>query len=142
MADLNPLIRVQKHALEQKQKFLAELFRQAEEYENQKTSMLKTRDEEREKLSELGVEMLSYFGPYSKSVDERVAEIDAALAVLNNRIELAREDIRSAFNELKKVEITQSNRDEEEQKVIDKKVSNELDEIGIEVFRRNQKENK
>lgn len=142
MADLNPLIRVQKHALEQKQKFLAELFRQAEEYENQKTSMLKTRDEEREKLSELGVEMLSYFGPYSKSVDERVAEIDAALAVLNNRIELAREDIRSAFNELKKVEITQSNRDEEEQKVIDKKVSYELDEIGIEVFRRNQKENK
>jgi len=140
-ADLNPLIRVQKHMLDQKQKFLAELYRQSEEYEAQKAQMLETLQEEREKLVGLGVEMLSYFGPYEKSVKDRAKEIDAALLTLNTRIELAREDIRNAFAELKKIEITQENRDDEEQKAIDKKQSDELDEIGIEVFRRGQSEN-
>ena len=140
MADLNPLIRVQKHALEQKQKFLAELYRQAEEYEGQKTQMLKTLEEEREKLSDMGVEMLAYFGPYEASVDARVKEIDEALLTLNTRIDLAREDMRAAFAELKKIEMTQEDRDAAEAKEIDKKQSDELDEIGLEVFRRKQGE--
>jgi len=140
MADLDPLIRVQKHALDQKQKFLAELYRQAEEFENQKTTMLDTLQEEREKINDMGVEMLAYFGPYADSVKARVKEIDAALETLNTRIELAREDIRTAFSELKKIEITQENREKQERKEIDKKQSNELDEIGIEAFRRQQNE--
>jgi len=140
-ADLNPLIRVQKHALEQKQKFLAELYRQAEEYENQKTNMLETLEKERASLSDMGVEMLSYFGPYEASVDARVKEIDEALLTLNTRIDMAREDMRAAFAEFKKIEMTQEERDAEEQRGIDKKQSSELDEIGLEVFRRKQGEN-
>jgi len=140
-ADLNPLIRVQKHALEQKQKFLAELYRQAEEYENQKTNMLETLEKERASLSDMGVEMLSYFGPYEASVDARVKEIDEALLTLNTRIDMAREDMRAAFAEVKKIEMTQEERDAEEQRGIDKKQSSELDEIGLEVFRRKQGEN-
>jgi flagellar export protein FliJ len=140
-ADLNPLIRVQKHALEQKQKFLAELYRQAEEYEKQKEHMLETLEKERNNLEGMGPEMLSYFGPYSESVKERCKEIDAALLTLNTRIDFAREEIRNAFAELKKIEMTQEERDNQEQKAIDKKQSDELDEIGLEVFRRKQSEN-
>lgn len=140
-ADLHPLIRVQKHALDQKQKFLAELYSQAEEYESQKTTMLETLEKERQNLDGMGVEMLAYFGPYSESVEERVMEIDAALLTLNTRIDLAREDIRDAFAELKKIEMTQDEREAKEQRAIDKKQSEELDEIGIEVFRRKQSEN-
>lgn len=138
MADLNPLIRMQKHALDQKQKFLAELYRQAEEFEAQKAAMLKTLEEERKNLSGMGVEMMSYFGPYEKGVKARAKEIDATLVTINTRIEMAREDIRMAFAELKKIEITQDNRDDEKQRAIDKKQSSELDEIGLEVFRRQQ----
>ena len=139
-ADLNPLIRVQKHALEQKQKFLAELYRQAEEYETQKNTMLETLEGERTKLEEMGTEMLRYFGPYEASVDARVKEIDEALLTLNTRIDMAREDMRAAFAELKKIEMTQEERDAQEQREIDKKQSDELDEIGLEVFRRKQSE--
>jgi len=139
-ADLNPLIRVQKHALEQKQKFLAELYRQAEEYESQKTTMLETLEKERKNLDGMGVEMLSYFGPYEASVDARVKEIDEALLTLNTRIDMAREDMREAFAEFKKIEMTQEDRDAQEQSAIDKKQSDELDEIGLEVFRRKQGE--
>ena len=140
MADLNPLIRVRKHALEQKQKFLAELYRQAEEYETHKKVMLFTLEEEREKLADMGPEMLSYFGPYSESVNARVEEIDEALVTLNARIEVAREDMRAAFAEMKKLEITQGRRDDEDRRELEKKLADELDEIGLEMFRRGKGE--
>ena len=140
MADLNPLIRVRKHAVEQKQKFLAELYRQAEELENQKTTLEKQHAIEQEKVKELGVEMLSYFGPYSEAVKDRVEEIEASLVKLNARIDVAREDMREAFAELKKIEVTQERREEEEQAEIDRKETQELDEVALETFRRKQGE--
>ncbi len=106
MADLDPLIRVRKHVIDQKQKFLAELYRQAEEMDNQKNTMLDQLDIEQEKVKEMGVEMLSYFGPYTKAVKERVSDIDEALVTLDTRIEIARDDLREAFAEWKKIEIT------------------------------------
>lgn len=140
MADLNPLIRVRKHALEQKQKFVAELYRQAEELENQKKTLLEQLEEERTKIQEMGVEMLSYFGPYADAVKDRVTEIDEASTTLETRIEIAREDMRAAFAELKKIELTQEAREDEEQKELNKKESDDLDEIAIENFRRKQEE--
>jgi flagellar export protein FliJ len=140
MADLNPLIRVRKHAVEQKQKFVAELYRQAEELQAQKTTLLTQLDEEQEKVQEFGVEMLSYFGPYSEAVKERVAEIDQAAATLESRIEIAREDMREAYAELKKIEIAKENRETAEEKARNKKESDELDDIAIEGYRRKQSE--
>ncbi|HOO82531.1 MAG TPA: flagellar FliJ family protein [Alphaproteobacteria bacterium] len=140
MAKLNGLIRVHKHALDQKQKFVAELYRQAEELENQKTTLLNQLDEEREKIQEFGVEMLSYFGPYSEAVKERVIEINEAATVLESRIEIAREDMRAAFAELKKIQLTQQARENEEEKERNKKESGELDEIAIEGYRRQQRD--
>ncbi|MCB1721545.1 MAG: flagellar FliJ family protein [Alphaproteobacteria bacterium] len=138
MAKLDGLIRVHKHALDQKQKFVAELYRQAEELAGQKTTLLSQLDEEREKMQEFGVEMLSYFGPYSEAVKERVIEINEAATVLESRIEIAREDMRAAFAELKKIQLTQEARENEEEKEQNKKESEELDEIAIETYRRKQ----
>ena len=138
MADLDPLIRVRKHSLDQKQKFVAELYRQAEELENQKTTLLTQLEEEREKTEELGVEMLSYFGPYSEAVKERVADIDDAAKKLEARIQIAREDMREAFAELKKIELTKEAREKAELDELNKKESDELDAIAIESFRRQQ----
>ncbi len=140
MAKLDGLIRVRKHALDQKQKFVAELYRQSEELTNQKTTLLTTLDEEQEKMEEFGVEMLSYFGPYSEAVKERVVEIDEASATLEARIEIAREDMREAFAELKKIEITKEARETAEEKAINKKEAGELDEIAIDGFRRKRGE--
>lgn len=140
MADLEPLIRVRKHTVEQKQKFLAELYRQSEELETEKKSVLERLEVEREKVKEMQVEMLSYFGPYTDAVKERVSEIDEQRGNLETRIEIAREDMREAFAELKKIEITQERREAEEEAEISKKESDELDEIGLEIFRRQQAE--
>lgn len=140
MADLTGLIRVRKYAVEQKQKFLSELYRQAEELEAQKKTMLDQRAAEEAKVHEMGVEMLSYFAPYAKAVEQRVKEIDYSLNTLNKRIELTRDDVRAAFAELKKVELTQEARDDEEQAEIKKKEDNELDDIALQTFRKKQEE--
>ncbi|HBR69074.1 MAG TPA: hypothetical protein DEA55_06840, partial [Rhodospirillaceae bacterium] len=105
MADLDPLIRVRKHAVEQKQKFLAELYRQAEELARQKQTLLDQLASERSKISEMeSAEMMSYFGRYADAVKDRVEDIDEAAVKLETRIEIAREDMRAAFAELKKIE--------------------------------------
>jgi flagellar export protein FliJ len=138
MADLNPLIRVRKHVVEQKQKFLAELYRQADEMNRQKQNLIDQLAEEQEKIKDMPASMLSYFGPYTEAVRERIKDIAEAISKLETRIDIAREDMREAFAELKKIEITQERREEEEEKEINKKESDELDAIGLEVFRRKQ----
>lgn len=140
MADLSGLIRVRKHELEQKQKFVAELYRQSEELTQQKTRLLTTLEDEQEKLKEFGVEMLSYFGPYSQAVKERVKDINKSSKRLDTRIEIARQDMRNSYTELKKIEITQERRDAEEVKELARKESLDLDEMGIEGFRRQSEE--
>ena len=140
MADLDPLIRVRKHVVDQKRKFLAELYRQAEELARQKSTLMEQLVEEREKLREMGPEMISYFGPYSEAVKGRIKDIEEAAAKLDVRIDIAREDMREAFSELKKIEITQERREAEEEKELDKKETAELDAIGIETYRRRQGE--
>lgn len=136
MADLNPLIRVRRHAVEQKQKFLAALYRQADELEAQKAVLLEQLEAERDKTTDMDVEFLKYFAPYEQAVRERVADIDEDRAKLETRIVKARDDMREAFADLKKIEITQDRRAEEALAEINKKEADALDDMGIEGFRR------
>ena len=140
VADLQPLIRVKRHALEEKQKFLAQLYEQFEALEAAKAKLLEDRDKELERAKDMPPDMLSYLGPYVEGVKDKVAHIDEDIASLNKRIEIAREDMRAAFADVKKLEITQEAREAEEQAEIDKKESDELDEIAIEGFRRGQRD--
>lgn len=136
MADLNPLIRVRKHTVEQKQKALAELYKQAEELLSQKKKLIDQLAIERQKVDEMGVAALGYFGRYSEVVRERSEEIDESMKMLEVRIEVAREDMRLAFAELKKIEITQERRDDAEVAAREKKADQILDDIAIEGYRR------
>lgn len=141
MAELEALIRVRRHAVEQKQKFLAELYRQADEITTQKDTLLSQFSEEQAKMDQMNDELgmgpgMSYFGAYSDAVHERVAEIEGQLEKLEGRIEVAREDMRRTFAELKKVEITDQRRKDEVNKANQKKEDDELDEIAIEGYRR------
>src|SRR5688572_17752076 len=105
MADLNPLIRVREHTVEQKQKFLAELYRQAENLAAQKRALEDELAAERDKLKENNsVDMLKYFGVYTEAVKGRIENIESAIEMLNTRINIAREDMREAFAEFKKIE--------------------------------------
>lgn len=138
--DLSSLIRVRTHTVEQKQKVLADLYQKADELKNEREQSLEKLEQEKIKAQEMDVSMLSYLGAYGDAVQERVEEIKEQELHLEKRIEIAQEDMRQAFAELKKVEITQENRKAEERAELDKKEMDGLDEIAIETYRRNLEE--
>jgi flagellar FliJ protein len=141
MADLNPLIRVRKHAVEQKQKFLAGLYREAETLAAKKKAFQDEMERERLALDHLeSVEAVTQYGRYAEGVRGKIRDIDEAAGKLEVRITIAQEDMRDAFAELKNIEIPQARRDEEAADEIAKKESDELDAIGIEGFRRSKNE--
>ncbi len=141
MADLNPLIRVRKHSVEQKQKFLAELYRQADELQQHRQALEQQVRDERAALEGMNsVEMLAAFSAFTEAVKIRIADIDDSMKKLNVRIEIAREDMREAFSDLKKIEITQERREAEEFRLLEKRQMDLLDEVALEGFRRKVEE--
>ncbi len=139
MADLNPLIRLRKYRVEEKQKVLAELFRQAELLEARKRTLLGDIAREEEiALASDAIDAYVTFAAYAARVQTEVENINQGLARLDARIVKAQEEMREAFSEQKKVEIIQRNRDAEEAAKEAQKESNTLDEVGIEVFRRKE----
>ena len=136
MARLDSLIRVRKHAIEQKQKFLAELYKQAEELKNQRDALETQLAIESEKTKDMDAEMLGFFAPYTEAVRVRIEDINEDREKLEIRIKSAQDDMRDAYAELKKVEIINERRIAEEMAEIEKKESEELDDIALDSFRR------
>lgn len=141
MADLDPLIRYRKHTVEQKQRALSDLYRQAEELAQKKAAI----EEEITKETELAEEMATaessaYLGRYLQGARGRIAMIEKNIRKLETRIAVAQEDMRNAFAEMKKVEIVDRNRKDREQASRDRKDAQELDEMAIEQYVRRNKE--
>ena len=141
MADLKPLIRHRKHIVDQKQKFLAELYRKAEELAEKKEVLQQQIDDEIELAKEMqDARTQTYLGHYLDGARRKMQDIDSSIEQMNVRIAAAREDVRLAFADMKKIEITQQRREEKEEEELRKKEDRELDEIGLDVYRRRQKE--
>lgn len=141
MADLESLIRVRRHAVEQKQKFLAELYRQAESFAARKKKLEEEMAREREATDSLGtLDAPLIFARYADGVKKKIALLDREVEKLEPRIRLAQEDVRTAFAELKKIEIIDDNRKAQEKSAAQKREDRMYDEIGIERFRRQKEE--
>lgn len=141
MADLDALIRLRRHRVEEKQKVLADLFRQAEVIEAEKKDLLDTLAREREIAETVDHKDASvYFGLYSDGVHKKIEGLDKELLQMETRIQIVQDDIREAFADLKRVEIVNNNRKAEERKKQAAKESNTLDEMGIDAYRRQQGE--
>lgn len=132
MAKLDSLIKLRKFRVEEMQKNLAELYRQAESIELRKQTYLKALDHERAHIQNTtDVTEISLFNSYAERVKLIVSELDEDLHILNGRIDVAREEMREAFGEMKKIEMVQKQREDEERDLLDKKESDTLDEVGI-----------
>lgn len=137
MADLDPLIRLRKHIVDEKQKILSTLYREAENLENKKKAMLDQVEHERRLIEDgSSPEASAHFGRYAENMRKKIAMMDDAIKKMEARIQVAQDDMRNAFAELKKVQITQRNREEKEKEALEKKESDLLDEMAIEGFRR------
>lgn len=140
MAKLDSLLRVRKHTVEQQQKALAELYKKAEEMKAQRDALETALAIESEKAKDLPPDLLGYFAAYSKQTRKTIDDIDNRRNHLEQQIKLAQEQLREAFAEQKKIEIINRRRKEAARAKEEKRESRELDEIGIEAYRRKNQE--
>lgn len=141
MANLKSLIKLRRHNVDEKQKFLAQLYREVEAIENSKNTLIERLRTEREVLDKTGsLEMYAYFGRFSQNIQRMLERLNEEKKKLETRIVIAQDDVREAFANMKRIEIVQREREREERKERDDKESRELDEIGIDGFRRKEEE--
>ena len=137
MADLDPLIRLRKHAVEEKQRVVAQLYREVENLERQKKIVQDQMAHEKKLAEEMQrPEAITYYGRYAEGARKKIAAFQAAIKKIENRIEAAQEEMRAAFADMKKIQITQSNREKREEKAHQKKEDDQLDEIALDQYRR------
>jgi flagellar export protein FliJ len=143
MTKLDGLIRVQKHRVDEKQKILARLYREQEEIEQKKQDLIDQVESERQVAASMQQDVLTQlaFARFSDNAKKTLEQIEGQINTIRMRVSLAQEDIRKAFEDMKKTEIVDQNRQEAEQKAATKKENTELDEIGIETHRRNRNKN-
>ena len=132
MANLKPLIKLRKFRVEEMQKSLAELYREAEAIETRKQTYLTALEHERAHIDQSqDVTEISLFHTFAERVKKIVEDLDDELYIINGRIDVAREEMREAFGELKKIEMVQEQREQDERNIADKKESDTLDEVGV-----------
>ncbi|MFA5592518.1 MAG: flagellar FliJ family protein [Micavibrio sp.] len=142
MANLKSLIKLRRHNVDEKQKLLAGLYREVEEIERGKTMLIDRLRSERKVLDDAGtLEMYAYFGRFSQNIHRMIERLNEEKSKLEMRIRIAQDDVREAFANMKRIEIVQREREKAEKKEADDKEARELDEIGIEGFRRKEDEN-
>ncbi len=141
MANLKSLIKLRRHNVDEKQKALAQLYRDIETIENSKNTLIERLRSERDVLDKSGtLEMYAYFGRFSQNIQRMLERLNLEKQKLETRIAIAQDDIREAFANMKRVEIVQREREKADQKKQDAKEVREMDEIGIENFRRQEEE--
>ncbi len=137
MADLEPLIRLRKHAVDEKQRAVAQLYREAETLEKQKKVVQDQMAHEKRLAEEMNrPEAIAFYTRYAEGARKKIAALQMSIKKMEGRIEAAQEDMRVAFAEMKKIQITQARREKREAKAVQKKEDAQMDEIAIEQYRR------
>ena len=139
MANLLSLIKLRRHNVDEKQKVLAELYRQIELIENSKDTLMERLRTERAVLDQHGtLEMYAYFGRFSQNIQRMIERLNLEKQKLEVRVQIAQDDVREAFANMKRIEIVQQEREKAEKKEQADKETREMDDIGLEGFRRQE----
>jgi len=137
MSDLTALIRLHKHELDEKRLALAELYNATALLERQRRDLERAFETEKEAVATTG-DIHFTFSRYVERVNRQRTELDAQTAELETQIVAAKDSMMETFSELKKYEMTQQQRDRLAAADRLQKDSQEMDEIGIEGFRRKE----
>jgi flagellar export protein FliJ len=137
--DLRTLIRLYKWELDEKRRALSQL-----------EAIVAGLEREREKLqAEMVAEAAAAgqsfeasltYPAYLKHAKARGAHLERAIAMAQRDVEQAGEAVQAAFEELKRMELAQEQREQQRQLEIKRREGQELDEIGAIGFERRQRD--
>ncbi|MBU6235573.1 MAG: hypothetical protein KGQ41_06990 [Alphaproteobacteria bacterium] len=141
MADLQPLIRYQKFQLEEKQRFIARLYAEAEKVYNHKERLLNDVINERKFVdTSTDPRVITGFLTYQNKMKKRIELANVEIGRIEARLDVARDDLREHFTELKKFEIVQRRRLERHRRELEKREMALFDAVAIEGFYRRLEE--
>lgn len=132
---LDSVIRLQKWRLDEKRRQLGDLLRLAEQLETELAG-LETELEAEQALAARNFEAGRAYGNYARGFIERRERLIQSLANVEQQVEVAQEEVRAAFRELKTIEITKDNRDKVVAIDTGRRQQAELDEIALNPQRR------
>jgi flagellar FliJ protein len=132
---LPTLIRLRKFELEEKRRILAEMEAQVAAIENDinglDMAVLREQD-----ASRRSPEVAFAYPAFARMAIDRRRELIEQLLEAHRQVELAAEAVTIAYQELKKFEVAQANREKREKEEQARKDQILLDEMAIESFRR------
>ncbi len=137
--DLKNLIQIHEWEVDEKRRKLGELLRLLDNLEAQARALEEELVHEQQAAAESPDEAGFQYGGYAETVIERRERINESIAQMEVAIADSREDLREAFVELKKYEVAQENRDRRAALEENRRSQLELDEIGLQTFRRKQR---
>ena len=135
MKGLKSLIRLHKFRLDERRRGLQELETLRQRL-NAMLARLKAEVSAEKRTVESAPEMAFAFADYAASARERRLKLIDSVDETERQIEQARDAVNQAFQELKKYEITQANRERLAAQRAARLEQAKLDEIGLTVYRR------
>jgi flagellar export protein FliJ len=132
---LQPLVRLHGWQVDEKRRRLGELLRIVESLEARLTQLHE--ELAREQAAAAASPELAgvIYGNYARAVIETRAKLTASIEQAEQAVASARDELREAYREQKKFEMTQKARDKREEKERSRLEQIDLDEVGLEVFR-------
>ncbi len=135
MKDLGALIRFKKWTLDEKRRALADIELLERNLQRQLEKLAADLVRERT-VAESSTEASYKFAEYTAAVGQRRSKILHSIASVTEKLEAARDEVALAFEELKRYELTQAQRDKERQAELAAKEQAELDETALRMHRR------
>lgn len=135
MTDLQPLIRLHRWQLDEKRRALAELEALRERLHEQIVQL----DEELAREQAFAAEAAEPpqgFGAYTQAMLDRKARLNESIEEVQAQIAASREQIAEAFQELKRFELVQEDRDRRDADRRKRRETQTYDEIGTSRFHR------
>jgi flagellar export protein FliJ len=140
MANLDPLIRLNKFQLEEKQRILSKLYDDVNTLEIQKSAIMDGVESEKDAIDNLqDITMMQAFMGYIQRTKVEINLINDQISSIEIKITRAVDEMREAFGELKKIEITRDRRLADIAKENTKREDALFSEIAIEMHRRSQR---
>ena len=132
---LATFVRLHEWRVDQKRRKLGELLRLLDDLESRRVRLeQEVKDEQR--VAAGAPDVAGYlYGTYAQAVIDRRHRIAESIAKATEEVEAAREELREAYRELKKFEITQASRNRREAAEQERKDQADLDEVGLQGHR-------
>lgn len=134
--DLHTLIRVRQWDVDEKQRAVGALLRDEEKILDFQAALEREIEEEKILVGQALPNARMTFEPYIQRCKQRRQNLEAALILIRQKIDQAREELAEAYRRLKTFEITQEQRDAAEAAEESRVEQINIDEMGIDLHRR------